>query len=492
MSMIQVSNLTFAYEGSYDNIFENLSFQIDTTWKLGLIGRNGRGKTTLLKLFLGEYPYQGQISADVAFDYFPFPIADPDLSALEAAQNAGGGCPEWMLRRELSRLKIEEDSYYRPFSTLSLGERTKFLLAALFAKDNRFLLIDEPTNHLDQPARRLIGDYLASKQGFLLVSHDRAFLDQCTDHILSINPAEIQIQKGNFSSWQENKRRQDQFELSQNEKLKKEIGRLSSAARQTSQWAGQVEKEKYGSRNSGLRPDRGFVGHKSAKMMKRAKALENRRLDALQEKEGLLKNLELSADLKIQPLPFSGRRLAELKDVSIRYGDVTACKGVTFPIAPGDRIALQGKNGSGKSSVLKLLLGTDISYSGELVRDSRLKISYVSQDSSHLKGSLADYAKAHQLDESVFKALLRKMGFSRTQFEKDCADFSGGQKKKVLIAGSLCERAHLYLWDEPLNDIDLFSRIQIEDLLLAGNPTLVFVEHDETFTSKIATKIVVL
>ncbi len=119
-----------------------------------------------------------------------------------------------------------------------------------------------------------------------------------------------------------------------------------------------------------------------------------------------------------------------------------------------------------------------------------MNISYVSQDTSRLKGSLTEYAAARGLEESYLKAMLRKMGFSRGQLEKDCSDFSGGQKKKVLIAGSLCEAAHLYLWDEPLNDIDLFTRIQIEELLLAGKPTLVFVEHDEIFASKIATKAV--
>ncbi len=201
-------------------------------------------------------------------------------------------------------------------------------------------------------------------------------------------------------------------------------------------------------------------------------------------------NLEHTEDLRIRPLPFSGRRLAELKEVSIQYGNLTACKGVSFAIEPGDRIVLQGKNGSGKSSVLKLLLGEALSFSGQLTKDSRLNISYVSQDTTRLKGSLTEYAAARGLEESYLKAMLRKMGFSRSQLEKDCSDFSGGQKKKVLIAGSLCEAAHLYLWDEPLNDIDLFTRIQIEELLLAGKPTLVFVEHDAIFASKIATKAV--
>ena len=164
MSMIQISNLTFAYEGGYDNIFENLSLQIDTSWKLGLVTETAEEKPPFLKLLMGQYSYQGQILADTQFDYFPFTIEDPRQSALEAALGVCPDCPDWILLREFSKLKIEEETYRRPYITLSLGERTKILLAALFAKENRFLLIDEPTNHLDQPARRLVGDYLAGKQ----------------------------------------------------------------------------------------------------------------------------------------------------------------------------------------------------------------------------------------------------------------------------------------------------------------------------------------
>lgn len=137
----------------------------------------------------------------------------------------------WMLQRELSLLDVEEEVLYRPFSTLSNGEQTKVLLATLFLKENHFLLIDEPTNHLDMNAREKVGQYLNSKKGFILVSHDRMFLDQCIDHILSINKNNIEIQKGNFSTWQQNKERQDRFELAENEKLKKEIKILAAAAR---------------------------------------------------------------------------------------------------------------------------------------------------------------------------------------------------------------------------------------------------------------------
>ena len=119
-----------------------------------------------------------------------------------------------------------------------------------------------------------------------------------------------------------------------------------------------------------------------------------------------------------------------------------------------------------------------------------LKISYVSQDASYLSGTLTDFSKKYNLDESLFKAILRKFDFSRTQFEKNIENFSGGQKKKVLIAKSLCEEAHIYIWDEPLNFIDVLSRIQIEDLILKYEPTMLFVEHDKVFSENIATKII--
>ncbi|HDF3508891.1 TPA: ABC-F family ATP-binding cassette domain-containing protein, partial [Staphylococcus aureus] len=116
--------------------------------------------------------------------------------------------------------------------------------------------------------------------------------------------------------------------------------------------------------------------------------------------------------------------------------------------------------------------------------------SYVQQDTSHLKGMLADFIEENEIDESLFKAILRKLDFDRVQFEKDISHYSGGQKKKLLIAKSLCEKAHLYIWDEPLNFIDIYSRMQIEELIQTFNPTMVFVEHDQTFQETISTKII--
>lgn len=495
MSLINVTNLTFVYDGSYENIFENVSFQLDTNWKLGFTGRNGRGKTTFLNLLLGKYEYRGSISASVAFSYFPYHVTDQSILAIDAVEAMYPEYEYWRLAREMAKLQLDDAVLYRPYETLSNGEQTKLQLAVLFSKENHFLLIDEPTNHLDIRGRELVSRYLNSKKGFILVSHDRAFLDGCVDHILSINKSDIQVCKGNFSTWWENKQRQDAFEQAENEKLKKEISRLEETAREKANWSDTAERRKLRSgpmdvdNVKGWRP---LQGAKAKKSMARAKAIEQRQTAAIEEKSKLLKNIERSDKLKIFQTPFHTKRLTQLKDVTIDYGDGAVCENISFSIQMGDRIALQGANGSGKSSIIKLLCGQEIPYTGQLWLGNGLKISYVNQDTSGLQGKLSDFARDSGIDESLFLAMLAKLDVPKAQMEKDMSSLSAGQKKKVLLAKSICEPMHLHIWDEPMNYIDVISRMQIEELLLEYQPTILFVEHDKAFCDNVATKVVKL
>ena len=488
MSMIRVENLTFSYPSSYDTIFDNVTFQIDTDWKLGFVGRNGKGKTTLLNLFLGKYEYRGKIISSVQFDYFPYPVSDKKRMTEDILYEVCPLAEEWELMRELSYLDVSADVLWRRFETLSNGEQTKVLLAALFLNENHFLLIDEPTNHLDTNAREKVAAYLKKKKGFILVSHDRRFLDGCVDHILSLNRTTIEVQSGNFSSWMENFQRQQEVETAQNERLKKDIGRLQRAAQRTSVWSDRIEASKYV--NGPV--DRGYLGHKAAKMMKRSKTIEARQQQAIEQKSALLKNAETVDTLKIYPLTYHSDLLVSFSDVSVIYDSTKVCEPIFFEIRQGERVVIDGKNGSGKSSLLKLLLNYPIEHTGTVAIGSGLIISYVPQDTSHLNGNLSKFAEKNNLDESLFKAILRKMDFERVQFGKNMEDFSGGQKKKVLIAKSLCEQAHLYVWDEPLNFIDVYSRMQIEHLIKQFAPTMLLVEHDIAFREAIATKVVKL
>lgn len=488
MALIEIKNLTFAYDGSPDYVFENASVQLDTDWKLGFTGRNGRGKTTLMRLLTGAYSYKGTIAAPVEFDYFPFTVNDKTQLTTELAEELAPQAESWRFRKELFQLGLDDEILYRPFDTLSNGEQTKVLLALLFLKEHRFLLIDEPTNHLDLMGRRIVADYLNQKKGFILVSHDRAFLDRCTDHILAIQNTGLSVERGNFSSWYANVERKNAFELGEHEKLIKEISRLQEAAGQASRWSDQTESGKFATRDSGLRPDRGFVGHKAAKMMKRSKAIAARRETALEQKAGLLKDLERQEPLKLSPLMFDTQTLVSGSGLRLFYGDKMVCGPLDFCVCRGDRVAVTGANGSGKSTLLKLAAGEPISSTGLLEQPRRLLVSYVGQDTSGLKGDLRGYCEAMGIEESLFKSILRKMDFSREQFEKPMELFSQGQRKKAAIAASMCKQAHLYVWDEPLNFIDVLSRMQIETLLLEYCPTILFVEHDEAFVRSVATK----
>lgn len=503
MSLIQVSDLSFTYDGSYEPVFEHVSFRIDTDWKLGFTGRNGRGKTTFLNLLMGKYEYSGSITSSVSFDYFPFSVPDQErytYEVLEGLPGSGHDC-FWQLQRELSKLQVAEDTLYRPFSTLSFGERTKVLLAALFLQEGHFLLIDEPTNHLDREARKLVSQYLNSKKGFILVSHDRRFLDGCVNHVLSINKTDIEVQRGNFSSWYQNKQRQDACERAENERLKGDIRRLKAAAKQSRDWADSVESMKIGRhpvKEETFIGTRSYLGEKSKRMQQRRKNLEKRQDKAIEEKQGLLKNIEDAEMLKLLPLAHHAKRLVMLEEVAAGYrnpgGEGQAvCQPVSFSVCQGDRISLQGKNGCGKTSIIKLITGEQeqtLAYSGVIQKASGLVISCVSQDTSFLKGSLREYAERQGVEDRLFRTVLRKLDFSREQFEKPMEAYSEGQKKKVLIARSLCERAHIYIWDEPLNFIDIYSRMQIEELIQKFCPTMIFVEHDEVFTEHVATAVV--
>lgn len=325
-----------------------------------------------------------------------------------------------------------------------------------------------------------------------IISHDRIFLDGCVDHILSLNRENIEVQSGNFSSWMENFQRQQNFEEAQNERLKKDISRLQQSAKRSSGWSDAVERSKNGTRNSGSKIDKGYVGHKAAKMMKRSNALKARQQQIIKEKSALLRNTETVDELKIHPLEYHADLLLSFSNVSVIYERVKICNPVSFEVRRGERVIIDGKNGSGKSSLLKLLSNIPIEHEGTVMIGSGLVISYVSQETDTLRGSLTDFAESCKIDESLFKAILRKMDFERVQFGKDMREFSGGQKKKVLIAKSLCEQAHLYVWDEPLNFIDIYSRMQIEQLIRTFSPTMLLVEHDMTFRNTVATKTVEL
>mgnify|MGYP000908853797 FL=1 len=211
----------------------------------------------------------------------------------------------------------------------------------------------------------------------------------------------------------------------------------------------------------------------------------------MQKQAGLLQNQDAAEPLKLHPLPAKGL-LLEARELRLFYDGRKICGPVSFRLRAGDRLFLRGRNGCGKSSLLRLVTGQPVEHDGNLWIAPRLTVSLVPQETDSLNGSLPEFAETRGIDKSLLFSILRKLDFSRPLFERDMAGYSDGQKKKVLLAASLCEPAHLYGWDEPLNYVDLLSRLQIEELIRSFSPTMLLVEHDRAFQDSVATGFVEL
>lgn len=494
MGMIKIENVTFQYDGMLTPIFANLNLNIDQHWRMGLIGRNGRGKTTFLRLLLGQLQFTGQIQTNLTFKYFPEPVPDATQMTsdilLRQAQLADSEL--WRIQSELPDLQVADEVLWRPFETLSPGEQTKVQLAALFCQPNTFQLIDEPTNHLDAVGRTVIANYLRKKQGFIVVSHDRQFINQVIDHVLSIDRAQIELLAGNYDTWQAAYDNQNAAETKAQSKLQHEIKSLTRSSAQTKQWAGKAEQQKQKNikQDQHANLDKGFLGHKAAKMMKRSKMAAERSQQAIQDKKQLLQNVDDVPELTMNYQPAkTNTPLLTVNDLQVKRGQQWLAQPVSFEISNHDRLILSGENGAGKSSLLAALLPqATIEYRGTINWAHQAKVSYVAQSFEQLSGSLTAYAEKNGVAVDQFFNLLRKLGFERAYFQTPMQELSMGQKRKVSLARSLCEPANLYIWDEPLNYLDVITRQQIEDLILTVAPAMLIIDHDQLFVEHVATQ----
>lgn len=496
MSQIEINQLNFAYPGQEKQLFKDVTLNLDSDWKLGLFGRNGRGKTTLLKLLLGKYEYNGTISHQVNFTYFPCEINDPDQLAYYALSEEND-FETWRLERELNLMGVEPELLWRPFASLSGGEQTKLKLALVFIDEQNFPLIDEPTNHLDMASRQQIAAYLKKKkQGFIIVSHDRDFVDQVSDHILVIEKAQLSLYSGNYSTYRQEKELSDNYELQENAKLKKDIHRLKQTMTEKKKWSLAREGDKYGDphkKGSGSIGDTGAIGARAARVMKKSKSLEHRMEGEIADKQKLLKNIEQIDPLAINFRPSHHQTAVRLEDLNLSYDDQQLFLPVNLELKRGQCVGLVGPNGIGKTSLVQALNGT---FAGQITGRVQLfkqgQISYIKQDFDKNTGTLSEFAEKQQLDYEMFLNNLHKLGLERTVFKQRIEDMSMGQQKRVEVAKSLSQPAELYIWDEPLNYLDIYNQDQLSQLLLEFKPTVLLIEHDRKFIDQVTDQIVSL
>lgn len=505
MPQIIITDMSFSYKAFYEPIFEKVTLNLDTDWRLGLIGRNGRGKTTFLKLLHGELlPDSGKINLDTGTELFPYENKEKypltidvikenigglrtleenleDMEALGRYLELDGFSMESLIKKEMYRMKLPEELLYRDFSLLSEGEKTKVLLIALFLKKDTYLLLDEPTNHLDIRGKKEVAEYLRRKKGFLVVSHDRGFLDEVADHILAINKSDITLEQGNFTTWKQNKDLKDEFEARAGGRLNREVKQLERHAGESRTWAGTANTQKYA-----------FASHartNGAKAyMGQAKRSEQQIRDKIEEKKSLLLNFESAKRLEFEQLETEDAWLVKGKEIMYSYEGRELFFGLSFVVKQGDRIWIRGGNGAGKTTLLKLIMGR-LSTRG-ITRAEGLKITEALQEPLWKEGYLKELMGEEGINAENLEKLCRLFDLPESLYDRPLETFSKGELKKIEIARALSMENHLILLDEPLNYMDIYFREQLEKAVLAINPTLVFVEHDEWFGERVATGII--
>ena len=537
MAQIEIRDLTFYYDDFYHPVFEHLNVTLDTDWKMALVGRNGRGKITLLKLLSGSLtPTLGEIKKSGTVSYFPYLYDATFTKAMDVVKECIGGLRTVELKlqtyeelfskdyadgtipdeadntayyellnryleldgyamesnicKELSRMGLPMELLEQDFDTLSGGEQTCMLILALFLRKDAFVLLDEPTNHLDKGKKEHLKEYLKKKKGYIIVSHDTEFLDDVCNHILAINKADISMEQGSYSTWHKNMELKEQFELRTKEKLEHEIGQLERQSKQTRTWSNIGNKQKY--------PFAGnFRTNGTRAYMRQAKAAEQHIRDNLEEKKQLLRNMEAERKLNISQGNVQRDCLLTADHVTFCYegASAPALKDITLHIYPGDKIWLRGKNGAGKTTLLKLLAGK--LHSVGIRKKGGISIAYVTQEPVHRVGNVKEYLREGlHLEEDYrktyakFKELCMLFNLPPDFERRPLETLSSGELKKVDVARTLAGNHQILFLDEPLNYMDVQFRAQLEEALFDEELTLVFVEHNEEFGKKIANKVV--
>lgn len=516
MAQIIIESMSFYYKKYFESIFENVNLNLDTNWKLGLIGRNGRGKTTLLRLLHGELlPDQGKIINTIHTEFFPYPMVLnytktmdvikenigglrtlednlEDLDCLQKYIDLEGFQIESRILKEMNLMKLSESLLDREYETLSGGEKTKVNLITLFLQPNVFVLLDEPTNHLDMEGKSIIANYLKSKRGFIVISHDRHFLDTVCDHILSINKKSIEIEKGNFSTWLKNKELTERYELRIKEKLERDIVSLEQRSKTNRNWATAANRQKSE-----------FAGHfrtnGSQAYMRQAKMSEKRIQDNIHEKKQLLGNFEKEKTLKLnQSDEISSDWLLIADHLRFGYTENVLFEDFSLTIKSGDIIWLRGDNGKGKSTLLRLLSKkrnldekqADITgdvMSGNIYHMTGLSIAFSYQEPFIKGGYAKDYFNENH---SYWHELCLSFDLPYDFLTRPIETYSNGEVKKLEMARALSIPNHILFLDEPLNYMDIYFRKQLEAAIVQYKPTMVFVEHDEWFGETVANRII--
>ena len=508
---ISVSNLVKEFEVGH-KILDGLTFQVDTGERVGLLGPNGCGKTTLLRILTGVMDYDegdvviapgkrmglisqipvypaGYTVEDVLATAFePLREMEREMAALAeqmgegtdpallarydkltaAFEAAGGYETDTKTNKVCNGLTILQSMREQLFDKLSGGEKTRVNLARLILEDTDILLLDEPTNHLDLRATEWLEEYLDKFKGTVLtVSHDRYFLDKVVNRIVEIQAGKAEFYSGNYSFYVVEKERRYEEKLRQYEKEQAKIEQLEKAAEQMRVWA-----------YSGM-----------DKTFKRVKSME-KRIERMRTTDRPTR--ERKMEVRFGEREFRGDEVLTIKGLTKSFGERTLFSNLSLEVAGGERIALLGDNGSGKTTLLKILLGEEEPDAGKVRMGPTVKVGYLPQHVhfDHPERNLVDTLIYEQdCTAQTARNRLAAFKFRGEDVFKPVSALSGGEQSRLRLCMLMDEKINLLILDEPTNHLDIQSREWIEEAVEEYEGNLLFVSHDRYFIDRFASRI---
>ncbi|GAA6175152.1 ABC-F family ATP-binding cassette domain-containing protein [Sulfitobacter pacificus] len=470
--LLQLNDISLTFGG--DPVFEGLSLVVQPGDRVALVGRNGSGKSTLMKVMAGLVEADsGDVIAGpgVSVGYME---QDPDLSGYETLGEFASATLEasemYKVERAGEGLKFDPD---RPVATASGGERRRAALARLMAEEPELMLLDEPTNHLDIEAIRWLEDELkGTRTAFVIISHDRAFLRELTRATLWIDRGSVKRQEKGFGAFEAWRDQVWEEEDTQRHKLNRKI-------KAEARWA--VE----------------GISARRKRNQGRVRALQDLRAERASQI-----NRQGAAAMALEAGPKSGRKVMEAVNITKRFGDKTIVRDFSLKVQRGDRIALVGPNGVGKTTLLNMLIGKETPDQGEVTLGTNLALALFDQARAQLDGDMTlwesltgdpDMRVSGKADQVLVRGnpkhvvgYLKEFLFDEGQARAPVRSLSGGEKARLLLAKIMARESNLLVLDEPTNDLDVETLDLLQELLGQYDGTVILVSHDRDFLDRVA------